>query len=68
MIKTPNPFEFLAEGNEKDLPNRFRGTIYETDFPEAKGRTNVLLRDYSGLSWAFIVSVILSFLGVRPEL
>jgi len=63
MIKTPNPFEFLAEGNEKDLPNRFRGTIYETDFPEAKGRTNVLLRDYSGLSWAFIVSVILSFLA-----
>lgn len=63
MIKTPNPFEFLAEGNEKDLPNRFHGTIYETDFPEAKSRTNILLRDYSGLSWAFIVSVILSFLA-----
>jgi ABC-type transport system involved in multi-copper enzyme maturation permease subunit len=63
LIKTPNPYEFLSEGNEKDLPDRFQSTIYETDFPEAKGRGNFLLRDFSSLDWAFIVAVILSFLA-----
>jgi ABC-type transport system involved in multi-copper enzyme maturation permease subunit len=63
LYKRVNPCEFISEANEKYLPNKFETTIYRAEFPELKGRGNVLLRDYESLDWDVIVAVVLSFLA-----
>lgn len=63
LLKRPNPLELLSEANEKILPNKFMTDIFYLQFPEAEGRSNVLLRGFSTVDWEFIVAVILSFLA-----
>ena len=63
LYKNTNPYEFISEANEKYLPNMFYATIFTMEFPELKGRGNVLLKDYRNLDWDVIVAVVLSFLA-----
>jgi ABC-type transport system involved in multi-copper enzyme maturation permease subunit len=63
LIKRPNTLELISEAHEKDLPNKFETDIFYVSFPQVEGRSNVLVREYRNLDWAFIVAVVLSFLA-----
>jgi ABC-type transport system involved in multi-copper enzyme maturation permease subunit len=63
LNKKPNPYEFISEANERLLPNKFESNIFYLDFPEVKGRGNVLLRGFKNVDWEFIIAVVLSFLA-----
>ena len=60
----PKPLALCAEGFEKSLPNHFRFDVFSSDLPEIKGRGNFTLSHFSNIDWAFVVSVILSFLAL----
>jgi ABC-type transport system involved in multi-copper enzyme maturation permease subunit len=62
--REPKPLSLCAEGFEKSLPNNFRFDVFSSDLPEIKGRSNFTLSHFSNIDWAFIVSVILSFLAL----
>lgn len=62
--RRPKPLALCAEGFEKSLPNYFRFDVFSGDLPEIKGRGNFTLSHFSSIDWAFIVSVILSFLAL----
>jgi len=62
--REPKPLSLCAEGFEKSLPNYFRFDVFSSDLPEIKGRGNFTLSHFSSVDWAFIVSVILSFLAL----
>jgi len=62
--REPKPLSLCAEGFEKSLPNNFRFDVFSNDLPELKGRGNFTLSHFSSIDWAFIVSVILSFLAL----
>jgi len=62
--RRPKPLSLCAEGFEKSLPNNFRFDVFSSDLPEIKGRGNFTLSHFSSIDWAFIVSVILSFLAL----
>lgn len=62
--REPKPLSLCAEGFEKSLPDHFRFDIFSSDLPEVKGRSNFTLSHFSSLDWAFIVSMILSFLAL----
>jgi ABC-type transport system involved in multi-copper enzyme maturation permease subunit len=62
--REPKPLSLCAEGFEKSLPDHFRFDVFSSDLPEIKGRGNFTLSHFSSLDWAFIVSMILSFLAL----
>lgn len=62
--RRPKPLTLCAEGFEKSLPNCFTFDVFSNDLPEIKGRGNFTLSHFSSIDWAFIVSVILSFLAM----
>jgi ABC-type transport system involved in multi-copper enzyme maturation permease subunit len=62
--RRPKPLALCAEGFEKSLPNYVRFDVFSSDLPEIKGRGNFTLSHFSSIDWAFIVSVILSFLAL----
>jgi ABC-type transport system involved in multi-copper enzyme maturation permease subunit len=62
--RKPKPLALCAEGFEKSLPNCFPFDVFSRDLPEIKGRGNFTLSHFSSIDWAFIVSVILSFLAL----
>jgi ABC-type transport system involved in multi-copper enzyme maturation permease subunit len=62
--RRPKPLALCAEGFEKSLPNCFRFDMFSSELPEIKGRGNFTLSHFSNIDWAFIVSVILSFLAL----
>jgi len=62
--REPKPLSLCTEGFEKSLPNYFRFDVFSGDLPEIKGRSNFTLSHFSSIDWAFIVSMILSFLAL----
>jgi len=62
--REPKPLALCIEGFEKSLPNCFTFDVFGSDLPEIKGRGNFTLSHFSNIDWAFIVSVILSFLSL----
>jgi len=62
--RRPKPLALCAEGFEKSLPNYIRFDVFSSDLPEIRGRGNFTLSPFSSIDWAFIVSVILSFLAL----
>jgi len=62
--REPKPLALCTEGYEKSLPNCFTFDVFSSDLPEIKGRGNFTLSHFSNIDWAFIVSVILSFLAL----
>jgi len=62
--RKPKPLALCSEGFEKSLPDHFRFDVFSSDLPEIKGRSNFTLSHFSSLDWAFIVSMILSFLAL----
>jgi ABC-type transport system involved in multi-copper enzyme maturation permease subunit len=62
--RKPKPLVLCTEGFEKSLPNCFTFDVFSSDLPEIKGRGNFTLSHFSNIDWAFIVSVILSFLAL----
>lgn len=64
VYRTPNKLGFLAEGGEKDLPNAFRINAFTIVGPTKKLRGNHLLPNFRDLDWAFVVSVVMSFVAI----
>lgn len=62
--REPKPLSLCTEGFEKSLPNYFRFDMFSSELPEIRGRGNFTLSHFSSIDWAFIVSVILSFLAL----
>jgi ABC-type transport system involved in multi-copper enzyme maturation permease subunit len=62
--REPKPLALCTEGFEKSLPNCFTFDVFGSDLPDIKGRSNFTLSHFSNIDWAFIVSVILSFLAL----
>jgi len=72
IYRRPAPLAFLAEGHEKDLPNAIKvdaftlggGPPNTLRGPTKKLRGNALLRRFEDIDWAFVISVIMSFLAI----
>ena len=62
--REPKPLALCTEGFEKSLPNCFTFDMFRSDLPEIKGRGNFTLSHFSNIDWAFVVSVILSFMAL----
>jgi ABC-type transport system involved in multi-copper enzyme maturation permease subunit len=62
--RKPKPLALCSEGFEKSLPNCFTLDVFSSELPVIKGRGNFTLSHFSSIDWAFIVSVILSFLAL----
>ena len=62
--RKPKSLALCCEGFEKTLPNCFTFDVFSSDLPEIRGRGNFTLSHFSNIDWAFIVSVILSFLAM----
>lgn len=62
--REPKSLALCAEGFEKSLPNCFTFDVFSSDLPEIKGRGNFTLSHFSNIDWAFIISMILSFLAL----
>ena len=62
--RKPKPLTLCAEGGERYLPNRMRCTVFDARLPRVGGRSNFLMRRFSDIDWAFIVSVPLSFMAL----
>lgn len=60
--RKPKLLALGSEGFEKSLPNYFSFDVFSSGLPEIKGRGNFTLSHFSTIDWAFVVSVILSFL------
>ena len=61
IYRLPSPLGFIAEGNEKDLPNAFAVDAFELVGPQTILRRNYTLQRFEALDWVFTVGVILSF-------
>jgi ABC-type transport system involved in multi-copper enzyme maturation permease subunit len=64
VYRTPTKLAFLAEGNEKALPNAFEVNSFTIEGPTRKLRGNHLVPDFEDLDWAFVISVIMSFAAI----
>jgi ABC-type transport system involved in multi-copper enzyme maturation permease subunit len=62
--RNPKPLALCTEGFEKSLPNCYTFDVFSSNLPDIKGRSNFTLSHFSNIDWAFIVSVILSFLAL----
>jgi ABC-type transport system involved in multi-copper enzyme maturation permease subunit len=62
--KKPKTLQLCAEGFEKSLPNQFKTNVFEVDYPEVQSRSSFILPRFSDVDWAFIVSIILSFVAL----
>jgi ABC-type transport system involved in multi-copper enzyme maturation permease subunit len=60
----PKPLAFCADGFEKSLPDRITFNIFSSELPAIEGRSNFILPHFSDMDWAFIVSLILSFVAL----
>ena len=61
IYRAPSPLGFIAEGDEKDLPNAFAVDAFELVGPQTILRSNYTLQRFDALDWVFTVGVILSF-------
>ena len=61
IYRAPSPLGFIAEGQEKDLPNAFAVDAFELVGPQTILRRNYTLQRFNALDWVFTVGVILSF-------
>jgi len=60
----PSPLSCCAEGYEKSLPNCIRFTAFASDLPQIRDQGNFTLPYFRDIDWAFVVSVILSFVAM----
>jgi len=61
--KQPKITQLCCEGFEKSLPNVFRVNVFSIQNPETVGKSNFLFPRFADIDWAFIISLILSFLA-----
>lgn len=59
----PSPLQFVSSGSDRLLPNSALVSAFGMWKAEAVTRANPLLRSRDALGWAFIVSVVLSFMA-----
>ncbi len=64
VYRTPAKLAFIAEGNEKALPNAFQVNPFRIKGPEKKLRGNYLLPKFEDIDWTFVVSVMMSFAAI----
>ena len=61
--KRPKTTQLFCEGFEKSLPNTFRVNGFTISIPSVVSRSNFLFPRFADLDWAFIISLILSFVA-----
>lgn len=61
--KKPKTTQLCCEGFEKYLPNSFKLNVFSVQIPEIAGRSNFLFPRFADIDWAFIISLILSFVA-----
>jgi len=64
VLRKPGALAFCAEGSEKSLPTLFQFTMFTKELAGAGGRSNYILPHFSDIDWAFIVSMIFSFVAL----
>lgn len=62
--KRPKLAQLYCEGFEKSMPNTFRMNGFSIQNPEIVSRTNFLFPRFADIDWAFIISLILSFVAL----
>jgi len=62
--RKPKPLSLCVEGSEKSLPNCFSFDAFSAGFPQIQGRSNFTLSYFNSIDWAFIISMIFSFLAL----
>jgi ABC-type transport system involved in multi-copper enzyme maturation permease subunit len=61
--RQPKITQLCCEGFEKSMPNTFRMTGFSIQNPEIVSRANFLFPRFADIDWAFIISLILSFVA-----
>ncbi len=64
VYKSPSNFTFLADGQDKNLPNAFIIWPFEVRGPETRLRANPLLQTFENLDWSLVIGVIMSFAAI----
>jgi len=59
--RKPRPLSLCVEGFERYLPNYFNSSLFRTQLPEVRSRSNFLLPNFCDIDWVFIISIPLSF-------
>jgi ABC-type transport system involved in multi-copper enzyme maturation permease subunit len=61
--RQPKTTQVVCEGFEKSLPNVFKVDVFSIQNPEIVGKSNFLFPRFADIDWAFIISLILSFVA-----
>ena len=61
--KRPKLMQLCCEGFEKSIPNTFRMNAFTIQYPDIASRSNFLFPRFADIDWAFIISLILSFVA-----
>lgn len=64
VYRAPSSLAFLAEANERELPNAFQVNAFTMSGPTKKLRGNHFLGWSEYLDWALVVSMIMSFVAI----
>ncbi len=64
VYRRPQPLTVCADGFEGTLPDSVRFDMFSSELPGIRGRGNFMLPYFSSIDWAFIVSLILSFVAL----
>ena len=63
IFRKPKLLTLCVEGYEKSFPNYVTFNIFTIGLPEVKASVNFTLPHFSDVNWAFIISLILSFVA-----
>jgi ABC-type transport system involved in multi-copper enzyme maturation permease subunit len=63
VYRKPKLLTLCAGGFEESLPSRFVFDAFSTSLPQLAGQSNFTLPRFTDLDWAYIVSLILSFIA-----
>jgi ABC-type Na+ efflux pump permease subunit len=64
LLSRPPSLGFVAEGHERDLPNKVRINAFRWLGPEKQQRGNAMLLPFDAIDWVKVVSIVLSFAAI----
>jgi ABC-2 type transport system permease protein len=64
LLSRPSILGFVADGHERDLPNKVRINAFRWLGPEKQQRGNAMLLPFDAIDWVLVVSIVLSFAAI----
>jgi len=64
VMARPAELGFIADGQERELPNMIEVNAFRVRTPTSQQRGNAMIPYFSGIDWVMVVGVVLSFAAI----